>query len=102
MTYDGKVGQLTIPQRALERDLQYRLVNQLNLIDPEVHLKLRRRRRVRVKIDAMVNTDASLETTAQQAATLAQDYLKNQLGLTVEQPVVQVKPANHQRKLTVV
>lgn len=102
LTYDGKVGQLTIPQRALERDLQYRLVNQLNLIDPEVHLKLRRRRRVRVKIDAMVNTDASLETTAQQAATLAQDYLKNQLGLTVEQPVVQVKPTNHQRKLTVV
>ena len=50
----------------------------------------------------MVNTDASLETTAQQAATLAQDYLKNQLGLTVEQSVVQVKPANHQRKLTVV
>ena len=102
LTYDGELGRLTIPQRALERDLQYRLVNQLNLIDPEVHLKLRRRRRVRVKIDAMVNSNSQLESVAQQAATLAQDYLKHQLGLTVEQPLVQVKPANHQRKLTVV
>ncbi|MFU1801149.1 alkaline shock response membrane anchor protein AmaP [Lactiplantibacillus pentosus] len=102
LTYEGDHGQLTIPQRALERDLQYRLVSQLNLIDPDVQIKLRNRHRVRVKIDSMVSGKAKLESVAKQAAVIAQDYLSQQLGLKVEQPVVQVRPADHERKLTVV
>ena len=74
----------------------------MNLIDPDVQIKLRNRHHVRVKIDSMVSDKAKLESVAQQAAVIAQDYLSQQLGLKVEQPVVQVRPADHERKLTVV
>ncbi|AVK61085.1 alkaline shock response membrane anchor protein AmaP [Lactobacillus sp. CBA3605] len=102
ITFTNQVGKLLVPRRALERDLQYQLVEQLNLIEPQVVIKLRSRGKTRARVMATVNETKRLDLIAQQVSALTVRYLEQGLGLKQVKPIVQLTPTTQQKKLRVV
>lgn len=96
-----KLGTMAIPQRVLEKNLRYYLVDQLGLIDPQVTVRLRRRQRVIVRVDATTQPDHQLRDMALRTTHTVKTYLQNQLGMHAVIPVVRLAPVDRQRPVKV-
>ncbi|ANN49162.1 hypothetical protein A6F53_07860 [Levilactobacillus brevis] len=100
--FTNQIGMLEVPQAAIEKALRQQLAEQVGVIDPQVTIKLLRHKRVRMKAVAQVSSADQIDSLAEQAEQVIENYLQRQLDLTVTKPVVQLSPVDRKQHVSVV
>lgn len=95
-------GKLEIPQHVLEKNLKYKLVENYDIISPQVAIRLLRNKRAKARVKVEMNGDQNVEQLANQINEFVAAYLKSQLDLKVVKPITQITPVNRSRPVRVV
>ncbi|WP_281165683.1 alkaline shock response membrane anchor protein AmaP [Liquorilactobacillus sicerae] len=102
ISFHQTLGTVTIPIAAIEKELQHRLMSQVDLQTAQVDLKVfAKKRNANLKVFA-TSLDQDYEALGQQVLTIAVAYLQKSLNVTLKQPKIQVKPVLGEKNVSVV
>ncbi|KRM84325.1 alkaline shock response membrane anchor protein AmaP [Liquorilactobacillus vini] len=102
ISFQQTLGRVTIPIAAIEKELQHRLMSQVDLQTVQVNLKIfAKQRNANLKIFA-TSLDQDYEALGQQVLAIAVAYLQKSLNVTLKQPKIQVKPVQKEKDVSVV